>query len=219
MGSRKLERERQILDVAAQLFRQRGYQGMRMDDLAATVELNKGTLYHYFSSKAELLYRIYLDTSTEIIEAMRAQPADAAPDDLLRLIVGDIARAIDRRRDYVTVFFQEMHWLAEWLPAEHFEEINAIQIEFRNYVTGVIERGVKEGTFRPVDASVAALGIIGMAGWTYQWYVPGGRYSMDDVAGIYSDLMLAALCADAGEGGGDPAFPADPGGRRPAARR
>jgi AcrR family transcriptional regulator len=196
MGTRKLDRERQILDVAAELFRQRGYQGMRMDDLAEAVKLNKGTLYHYFSSKAELLYRIYLDTSTEIIEAMRAHRADAAPDELLEQIVGDIAGAIARRRDYVTVFFQEMHWIQQWLPAEHFDEIDALQVEFRNYVTGVLERGVKEGVFRPVDASVAALGIIGMAGWTYQWYVPGGRYSMDDVAEIFCDLTLTALRTD-----------------------
>lgn len=193
MRSRKLDRERQILDVAADLFRQRGYQGMRMDDLAEAVKLNKGTLYHYFSSKAELLYRIYRDTSTEIIEAMRAHPADAPPDELLEWIVGDIARAIDGRRNYVTVFFQEMHWIEQWLPAEHFDEIDAIQVEFRNYVTGVIERGVREGVFRPVDANVAALGIIGMAGWTYQWYAPGGRYSMNDVAEIFCDLTLTAL--------------------------
>ncbi|HVW34767.1 MAG TPA: TetR/AcrR family transcriptional regulator, partial [Acidimicrobiia bacterium] len=200
MGTRKLDRERQILDVAADLFRQRGYQGMRMDDLAEAVKLNKGTLYHYFSSKAELLYRIYRDTATEMIETMRALPADAAPDELLARIVEDISRAIERRRNYVTVFFQEMHWIRQWLAPEHFEEIDAIQVEFRNTVTGVIERGVKEGVFRPVDASVVALGIIGMAGWTYQWYAPGGRYSMDDVAGIFGDLVLRSLRRDDRDG-------------------
>jgi len=213
MGSRKLARERQILDVAAALFRQRGFQGMRMDDLAAAVRLNKGTLYHYFPSKAELLHRIYLDTATEQVEIVRAQDGDAPPDELLRCVVSDITRAIGRRRDYVTVFFQEMHWLDKWLPAEQYEEIDALQREFRNYVTGVIERGVKEGVFRPVDASVAALGIIGMAGWAYQWYVPGGRHSMDDIAGIFADLALGALSAD--EGGAA----AEAAGRWPAARR
>ncbi|HYH49682.1 MAG TPA: TetR/AcrR family transcriptional regulator [Acidimicrobiia bacterium] len=193
MSSRKLERERQILDVAAVLFRERGYQGMRMDDLAATVNLNKGTLYHYFPSKAELLYRIYLDTSSEFLAAVRQHPADAPPDELLTLIIRDIATAMDERRDYVTVYFQEMHWLDKWLEPERFEEINALQVEFRNYITGVIERGVKEGAFRPLDASVAAFAVIGMVGWSYQWFTPGGRYSMDDLAAIFTDLTLAAF--------------------------
>ncbi|HET9773282.1 MAG TPA: TetR/AcrR family transcriptional regulator, partial [Acidimicrobiia bacterium] len=140
MSSRKLERERQILDIAAELFRERGYQGMRMDDLAAAVNLNKGTLYHYFPSKAELLYRIYLDTSSEFIEAIRQHPADAPADELLTLVVKDIAAAMERRRDYITVYFQEMHWLDKWLPEDRFAEVNALQVEFRNYITGVIEQ-------------------------------------------------------------------------------
>jgi AcrR family transcriptional regulator len=205
MPSRKLERERQILDVAAVLFRERGYQGMRMDDLAAAVNLNKGTLYHYFPSKAELLYRIYLDTSTEFIEAIRLHPADAPADELLTQVISDIAVAMDQRRDYVTVYFQETHWVDKWLAPDRFAEINALQVEFRNYITGVIERGMKEGIFRPLDASVAALAVIGMVGWSYQWFMPGGRYSMEDLAGIFTDLTLAAFAAPGTEAPARPA--------------
>ncbi|MGH9037223.1 MAG: TetR/AcrR family transcriptional regulator [Acidimicrobiia bacterium] len=197
MASRKLERERQILDTAAVLFRERGYQGMRMDDLAAAMNLNKGTLYHYFPSKAALLYRIYLDTSVEFIEGIRVHPADAPADELLALVIGDIAAAMEQRRDYVTVYFQEMHWVDKWLEPDHFEEINALQVEFRNYITGIIERGVKDGTFRPLDASVAAFAVIGMVGWSYQWFMPGGRYTMDDLAGIFTDLALTAFSGPA----------------------
>lgn len=202
MGSRKHDRERQILDVAAALFRERGYQGMRMDDLARAVELNKGTLYHYFASKADLLYRVYLDTSNDYLEAMRSYDADAPAGVLLHQVVGDIARAIGRRRDYVSVYFQELHWLDQWLPPEQFEVIEALQREFRNYLTGVIERGVNQGEFRSVDPSVAAFGIIGMAGSAYRWYVPGGRHAMEDVAEIFADLALLALTAGSPAGQG-----------------
>lgn len=220
MGTRKLERERQILDVAAELFRERGYQGMRMDDLAAAVNLNKGTLYHYFPSKAELLYRIYLDTSSEFIEAIRQHPADAPADELMTLVIKDIAAAMERRRDYVMVYFQEMQWLDKWLAEDRYAEVNALQVEFRNYITGVIERGVKNGVFRPLDASVAAFAVIGMVGWTYQWFTPGGRYTMDDLAGIYTDLALSAFSGN----GSAPAalrsasLPAKPGRRKAAAK-
>lgn len=217
MSSRKLERERQILDIAAELFRERGYQGMRMDDLAAAVNLNKGTLYHYFPSKAELLYRIYLDTSSEFIEAIRLHPADAPADELLALVVKDIAAAMERRRDYITVYFQEMHWLDKWLPEDRFAEVNALQVEFRNYITGVIEQGIKNGVFRPLDATVAAFAVIGMVGWTYQWFTPEGRYTMDDLAGIYTDLALTAFSGGGSTNGSRPAA-AKPGRRKAAAK-
>jgi AcrR family transcriptional regulator len=195
MGSGRADRERQILDVAASLFRERGYQGMRMDDLAAAVTLNKGTLYHYFPSKAELLYRIYRDTALEFLQRIRLHPADAPADEAIRMLIQDIAMAIAERRDYVTVFFQEMQWLDKWLPADQFEEIDGLQSEFRNYVTGVIERGIKAKLFRPIDATVATFGLIGMVGWTYQWHTANGRRSLEDVADIFSDLVLAAFAA------------------------
>ncbi|HVW31075.1 MAG TPA: TetR/AcrR family transcriptional regulator, partial [Acidimicrobiia bacterium] len=179
MANGRGQRERQILDVAASLFRERGYQGMRMDDLAATVNLNKGTLYHYFPSKAELLYRIYRDTALEFLDRIGLHPTDAPADQLITLLIHDIVAAIGERRDYVTVFFQEMQWLDKWLPAGQFEEVDGLQTQFRNYVTGVIERGVKAKIFRPVDAGVATFGLIGMIGWTSQWYTPGGRRSLD----------------------------------------
>jgi AcrR family transcriptional regulator len=202
MGSRKPDRERQILDVAAALFRARGYQGMRMDDLARQVGLNKGTLYHYFASKSDLLYRVYLDTSDDYLESLRALDADAPPADLLHRVVGDIARAIGRRRDYVCVYFQELHWLDQWLPPEQFEVIEGLQREFRNYLTGVIERGISHGVFRPVDPSVAAFGIIGMAGSAYRWYAPGGRHSIEDVAEMFADLAVLALTEGSRPGDG-----------------
>jgi hypothetical protein len=111
------------------------------------------------------------------------------------MLIQDIAMAIAERRDYVTVFFQEMQWLDKWLPAEQFEEIDGLQSEFRNYVTGVIERGIKAKLFRPIDATVATFGLIGMVGWTYQWHTANGRRSLEDVADIFSDLVLAAFAA------------------------
>ena len=195
MGNGRADRERQILDTAASLFCDRGYQGMRMDDLAATVNLNKGTLYHYFPSKAELLYRIYRDTAQEFLQRISLHPADAPADEAIRMLIHDIAMAIGERRDYVTVFFQEMQWLDKWLPADQFEEIDGLQSEFRNYVTGVIERGINAKLFRPIDATVATFGLIGMVGWTYQWHTPGGRRTLDDVADIFADLVLAAFAA------------------------
>ena len=210
MPNGKVDRERQILDIAATLFRERGYQGMRMDDLAATVNLNKGTLYHYFPSKAELLYRIYRDTANGFLERVRLHPADAPADEAITLLIHDIARAIEQRRDYVTVFFQEMHWLDKWLPAEQFDEIDGLQSEFRSYVTGVIERGIKAKVFRPVDTTVATFGLIGMVGWTYQWYRPGGRHTIEDIAAIFTDLVLAAVAAPSRTGDGPKAGSAAP---------
>jgi len=59
-------------------------------------------------------------------------------------------------------------------------------------VTGVIEDGIRAGRFRPVDARVAALAVIGMCNWVAWWFRPG-RDSIDAVADQLADMAVAAV--------------------------
>ena len=59
-------------------------------------------------------------------------------------------------------------------------------------VTGVIEDGIRAGRFRPVDARVAALAVIGMGNWVAWWFRPG-RDSADAVADQLADMAVAAV--------------------------
>src|SRR3712207_3241878 len=60
--------------VAARLFETRGYSATSMDDIAAGVKLNKGTLYHYFSGKAAILFDIYSEAQEQVVAAINAVP-------------------------------------------------------------------------------------------------------------------------------------------------
>jgi len=59
-----------ILDAAAQVFRQKGFHGASMSDIAEAVSLQKASLYHHVSSKQEILLALLdraLDMLTEYI--------------------------------------------------------------------------------------------------------------------------------------------------------
>ena len=47
-------RIQEILAVAAELFGERGYDAVSLDDVAERLDVTKGSLYHYFSGKEEL---------------------------------------------------------------------------------------------------------------------------------------------------------------------
>ena len=49
---------RRLLDVAAELFIERGYAGVSMSDIAAASELTKGAVYGHFRSKGQLLVEV-----------------------------------------------------------------------------------------------------------------------------------------------------------------
>ena len=56
-----------------------------------------------------------------------------------------------------------------------------------------IEFGIDHGTFRVVDARVAAFSIIGMCNWTAWWFNPAGQVSIEDVAAQIADMALRSV--------------------------
>ena len=49
------ERKNEILDVAEELFAQKGYDNASTNDIIAKIGIARGTLYHHFGSKEEIL--------------------------------------------------------------------------------------------------------------------------------------------------------------------
>ena len=57
-----VEREKQILSVARQIFKQRGYLGLSMDRVAQQMQYAKGTIYQHFSNKEEIILAMAAET-------------------------------------------------------------------------------------------------------------------------------------------------------------
>jgi len=74
-----LERRRVILDAAAELFFERGYDGTSIRDIAGKVGLLPGSVYHYFPSKEELYLAAHSEGITQVME--RIKTAIATSDD------------------------------------------------------------------------------------------------------------------------------------------
>jgi hypothetical protein len=78
------------------------------------------------------------------------------------------------------------------LPAELSDAYDSSRRAVLRAVTGVIEEGIRAGRFRPIDARIAALGVIGMWNWVAWWFRPD-RDSADAVADQLADMAIAAL--------------------------
>lgn len=64
------DKRREILDAAEQVFATRGFTSARMDDIADTAGVAKGTLYLYFSSKQELFVSLLEERTQEYINTL-----------------------------------------------------------------------------------------------------------------------------------------------------
>ncbi len=65
----KADRTRRILGAASQLFREKGYDAVRIEDIAQVAEVSVGTFYNYFRTKGDLLLAIVSMEVEEVVVA------------------------------------------------------------------------------------------------------------------------------------------------------
>ena len=75
----KADRSRRLLDTATRLFRDHGYDAVRIEDIAAEAQLSPGTVYNYFSTKGEILLAIVTLEVEEVLAQGQAVLAAPGP--------------------------------------------------------------------------------------------------------------------------------------------
>ncbi|HEY6295744.1 MAG TPA: TetR/AcrR family transcriptional regulator [Streptosporangiaceae bacterium] len=181
----------EIYEQATRLFAERGFAGTSFQDIADAVGLTRPALYYYVRSKEELLAKLV----TEITEGSAAgisaiaRRADLDPPAKLHAIV---TASVLRQAEYAARFRLLIRSEAD-LPDELAKAHEAGRRGVLKAVARVIDQGVEEGAFRPVDARIAALGLLGMNNWVAWWFQPDGKDSAEAVAGQLADMAVAAL--------------------------
>jgi AcrR family transcriptional regulator len=103
------EKRRQILDAAVRVFARRGFHTSRVGDIAEEAGVAHGLIYHYFSSKEEVLDTIFRETWSELLDAIRDVEESGAPArEQLRQVAAIMLRSWRRRPDLVRVLVREV---------------------------------------------------------------------------------------------------------------
>ena len=160
------EKRRQILDAAVRVFARRGFHTSRVGDIAEEAGVAHGLLYHYFSSKDEVLQTVFRENWSELLERFEAvEGSDEPADEKLRGIVKILLRTWRNDPALVTVMVREVGRSAHL--ATQVEDID----KGFAVIQRVIERGQTEGVFRPeLDARFASWVVYGgleeiLTGW------------------------------------------------------
>jgi AcrR family transcriptional regulator len=156
--------------------------------------VTKGAFYHHFESKEDLLRLIHDEFLDLQLATLRlALDRDEDPAARLRELLRALLALTARYQANVTVFFLERRHLT----GANYQAMRRKRDEFDRLFLQVIERGIESGRFRTdLDARIAGLGILGMCAWVHQWYRPGGRFTAEQIADIFSEMALAGLLAD-----------------------
>ena len=183
-----------IVSAAAKVFRTKGYHAATVRDIAEQVGILKGSLYHHFASKEELLYLVVKEPIAQMYRAIaEIAAADLAATEKLRRAISAHLEAFDRHYPHLFVYLRER----EAVKRRFREMIGFSPKEYYRCWQQILQEGVENGEFRSdFDIQVTSYGLLGMLNWSCEWYDPQGRLSIQEVAEGFTALALAGLGAN-----------------------
>lgn len=189
-GARR-NRDEEILAAAIQVFSQKGYAAASLQDVADTVGLLKGSLYHYISSKESLLYRIFQESHEEGSALMAAVDAlGLSPEAKLREFVRQLTLFYGRNRERASLYFSE--W--RHLTGEDLQTVMKQRQDFELYVRAIISNAHERAlTNRDLDVKLATRYILTAVNGVILWYRPDGPLPAEDIAEQIAELACSSI--------------------------
>jgi TetR/AcrR family transcriptional regulator, fatty acid metabolism regulator protein len=187
------EKRRTILDAAARVFARKGFHTSRVGDIAEEAGVAHGLLYHYFSSKDEVLETIFREHWTALLDRVHAaEQTGDDPVEQLRAITQAMFHSWLREPDVVRVVIREIARTEEII--EHVGEL----VRPIGAIRRVIERGQTNGVFRAdIDADTAAIVFYGgidelISGWVLG-RLPGDEADVANAERHVVDVLVGGL--------------------------
>jgi AcrR family transcriptional regulator len=177
----------EICRNAAEVFSSKGYINATLADVARAARMSKGGIFHYFSSKEDLLFLILCRYMDQTLTTLRAKLAsDATPQDKIRIFVH---HHISHYRDN----FNESRLILhehENLPSHYLEIVKSKEKEYMRILVKAIEELPGTGHKLHRRAKIAGYSLIGMCNWPYIWYDPRGPVSPEELAEEICGIFL-----------------------------
>jgi AcrR family transcriptional regulator len=153
------DRHKELILIAYHHIAERGFEGLRVHDVATEAGINNATLHYYFPTKEDLIqgvtdFMIEKLSKSYTIEAVAKESHDAWIE--MRTELEDTRQSFRNDRDLLVVFTELLaRSIRDPAIAEIFKKHNE---NWRDYLAGIIERGVRQGAFRSdLDPAVVAM--------------------------------------------------------------
>jgi TetR/AcrR family transcriptional regulator, cholesterol catabolism regulator len=180
-------RRQEMVYAAAKVFARQGYDQTTMQDLAASMGLATGALYHYFGSKEQLLINICDQLMEPLLASAREIVLnDDPPREQLRALIRLWVACVIEHRNHMLVFQQERHTIES---GSQWRGVRESRKSFERLVQHALDKADATGP-DGVDRRLTLVALLGMVNHTAQWYHPRGRFQPAEIADGYLTLLL-----------------------------
>jgi AcrR family transcriptional regulator len=164
--SKEKIRKDQIREVAARLFRKKGYSATSVRMIASEMNMEAASLYNHISSKQYILKELLLTLATDFMRGREAvEKSDKNPFEKLEMLVSLHVQLTLRFPDQISLITGEWVHLEEPYLSRYGEHRTDYERRFKS----IIADGMKEGYIEKVDIDMAVFSILSSLHWLYSW--------------------------------------------------
>ena len=176
-----------LLQMAAHLVRNKGYERTTVRDLASAVGIQSGSIFHHFKSKDEILRSVMEETIRYNTALMRAELAQATSvrERVLALIRCELQSIMGGSGEAMAVLVYEWRSLSESGQAQ----VLALRDIYEQLWLQVLGEAKDAGLIRG-DLFITRRFLTGALSWTTTWFRPDGSMNLDQLADEALILVL-----------------------------
>jgi TetR/AcrR family transcriptional regulator, cholesterol catabolism regulator len=194
------DRRAQILATAREMFARKGIRSTTVREIADSVGVLSGSLYHYFDSKDAMVEEILMG----FLDAIRTQygevlaRGEGAAQSLRDLVFASLQMAREQP-DATAIYQNELQYLRE---TPRFKDVQTAASEVQEVWLGILERGVADGSFRDDIAPRVFHRLIRDAVWlSGRGHRGDGRITTGQLADAITSIFLDGFSAHPGPRG------------------
>lgn len=197
MEGKELSKRARVLEVATKLFASRGFDGTPVRKIAEEAGLSVAGMFHYFSSKEEILFDIVIVFLDEGLRKLRRIcESDKDPVAKLEEVCEFFAEYFAGHQDQLRILSSE----GKALSLEHQQVFKERQRQYVALIRRLLEDLVRQGVAKDIDPTVMAFLFFGMVLWTSHWYNPQGKVKPDELGRILGEVFLRGILKERGDG-------------------
>ena len=189
-------RREEVLEAAIEIFHSKGYPSASIQDVADSVGVLKGSLYHYIDSKEDLLANVFEGSDEQSFEIMKETDALAEPAiDRLRFFVREWSLWHLANLERAAVYSNEWKHLAD----ERLARVKQRRRDYERFVGKMIDKVKAEGDAdADLDSRYACFLILSAINGLPTWYRRHGPDSAAHIADVYADMIVGMVCCSPG---------------------
>lgn len=182
-----ISRRQEIINVAATLFKKKGYNAISMRDIAAEMDMKAASLYNHISGKQEILAAIILEVASEFTVGMNKVILQSASSlkKLESLIELHIDITLNHSEALAAVNNDWMH-----LEGENLTTFIEMRDGYENHFRNIIKEGIETKEIKSHHPEVILFSILSTLRTLYLWYEKRGKL---DVNVLKKDMVSVLI--------------------------